>query len=89
VGSTRLRRPLAPSNAERARSIASRGGHAAVVGLDQTQRVVPLLHDLTAQIDQKCGSTVQRRKESISRGCSILVPDMYSEITMTHRIVPA
>jgi hypothetical protein len=46
VSSTRLRRPLAPSNAERARSIASRGGHAAVVGLDQTQRVVPLLHHM-------------------------------------------
>lgn len=46
MGSTRLRRPLAPSNAERARSIASRGGQAAVVGLDQAQRVVPLLHHL-------------------------------------------
>lgn len=46
MGSTRLRRPLAPSHAERARSIAQRGGHAAVVGLDQTQRVVPLLHHL-------------------------------------------
>lgn len=44
MGSTKLRRPLAPSNAERARSIARRGGHAALVGLDQTQRVVPLLH---------------------------------------------
>jgi hypothetical protein len=46
VGRTRLRRPLAPSNAERARGIASRGSHAAVVGLDQAQRVVPLLHHL-------------------------------------------
>jgi hypothetical protein len=44
VGSTRVRRPLAPSNAERARSIASRGGQAAVVGLDDTRRVTPLLH---------------------------------------------
>ncbi|MBO0876013.1 MAG: DUF2470 domain-containing protein [Pseudonocardia sp.] len=44
MGSTRLRRPHAPSNAERARSIASRGGQAALVGLDQAQRVTPLLH---------------------------------------------
>jgi hypothetical protein len=46
VGRTRLGRPLAPSNAERARSIASRGGDAAVVGLDQAHRVFPLLHHL-------------------------------------------
>ena len=46
MGSTRLRRPLAPSNAERARSMASRGGLAAVVGLDGAQRVVPSLHHI-------------------------------------------
>jgi hypothetical protein len=44
VGTTRLRRPAAPPAAERARSIASRGGQAALVGLDQTPRVVPLFH---------------------------------------------
>lgn len=44
MGTTRLRRPLAPSDAERARSIATRGGQAAVVGVGQTERVVPLLH---------------------------------------------
>ena len=44
MGTTHLRRPAAPPAAERARSIASRGGNAAVVGLDQTQRIVPLLH---------------------------------------------
>lgn len=48
MGSTRLRRPLAPNNAERARSIATRGGQAAVVGLDDTQRIVPLLHHVHA-----------------------------------------
>ncbi len=48
MGSTRLRRPAAPPCAERARSITSRGGRAAVVGLDQTQRVVPLLHHVAA-----------------------------------------
>jgi hypothetical protein len=46
VGTTRLRRPAAPTPAERARSIATRGGQAAVVGLDQSQRVVPLLHQV-------------------------------------------
>lgn len=44
MGTTRLRRPAAPPAAERARSIASRGGQAALGGLDQTQRVVPLFH---------------------------------------------
>jgi hypothetical protein len=46
VGTTRVRQPLAPSTAQRARSIASRGGPAAVVGLDQPKRVIPLLHHL-------------------------------------------
>lgn len=44
MGTTRLRRPAAPPAAERARSIASRGGQAALVGLDQTQRIAPLFH---------------------------------------------
>ncbi len=44
MGTTRLRRPAIPSHADRARSMASRGGHAAVVGLDETRRVLPLLH---------------------------------------------
>ncbi|HEY1968739.1 MAG TPA: DUF2470 domain-containing protein [Pseudonocardia sp.] len=46
MGSTQLRRPEAPTTAERARSIASRGGQAALVGLDQAQRVTPLLHHM-------------------------------------------
>lgn len=46
MGSSRVRQPLAPSTAQRARGIASRGGPAAVVGLDQPRRVVPLLHHL-------------------------------------------
>ena len=44
MGGTHLRRPAAPPAAERARGIISRGGRAVVVGLDQAQRVVPLLH---------------------------------------------
>jgi hypothetical protein len=48
VGSTQLRRPEAPTTAERARSIASRGGQAALVGLDTAQRVTPLLHHMHA-----------------------------------------
>jgi hypothetical protein len=43
-----LRRPAAPPAAERARSIASRGGQAALVGVDQRQRVVPLFHHVHA-----------------------------------------
>jgi hypothetical protein len=46
VGSTQLRRPVAPTAAERARSIASRGGQAALVGLDETQRIRPLFHHM-------------------------------------------
>ena len=53
------------------------------------QWVVPLLHDLAAQIDQKCRLTVERGEERITWGCSILVPDMDPEITMTHDVVPA
>jgi hypothetical protein len=46
VASARLRRPAAPTAAERARSIASRGGQAALVGLDDAQRVRPMFHHM-------------------------------------------
>jgi len=48
VGTTRIRQPRIPSDAVRARSITRRGGRAALVGLDQPQRVVPLLHHVEA-----------------------------------------
>jgi hypothetical protein len=46
VGSTQLRRPQAPTTAERARGIVSRGGQAALVGLGEAQRVRPLFHHM-------------------------------------------
>jgi hypothetical protein len=48
VGGTRLRRPPAPTDAERARSVAVRGGHAALVGTGAPEPVVPLVHHLHA-----------------------------------------
>jgi hypothetical protein len=48
VGTTRLRRPPAPLHAERARSIAARGGHAALVGLGASEAVVPHVHHVRA-----------------------------------------
>jgi hypothetical protein len=48
VGFTRLRRPPAPTDAERARSIACRGGTAALVGTGAPEAVVPLVHQVRA-----------------------------------------
>lgn len=48
MGQTRLRRPPAPSDAERARSVATRGGEAALVGTGAPEPVVPLVHHLHA-----------------------------------------
>lgn len=47
MGSTRLRRPPAPSDAERARSLALRGGEAALVGTGSAP-VRPLVHHVRA-----------------------------------------
>jgi hypothetical protein len=47
VGSTRLRRPPAPTDAERARSLAMRGGDAALVGTGSAP-VTPLVHHVRA-----------------------------------------
>lgn len=48
MGQTRLRRPPAPTDAERARSVAARGGEAALVGTGAPAPVVPLVHHLFA-----------------------------------------
>jgi Protein of unknown function (DUF2470) len=48
VGSTRLRRPPAPTDAERARSLALRGGSASLVGTGCTEPVTPLVHHVRA-----------------------------------------
>jgi hypothetical protein len=48
VGSTRRRRALAPPAAERARSIALRGGTATLVGTARPEPVTPLVHHVRA-----------------------------------------
>lgn len=48
MATTRLRRPPAPTDAERARSVATRGGRAALVGTGSPDPVVPLVHHLQA-----------------------------------------
>jgi hypothetical protein len=48
VGQTRLRRPPAPADAERARSVAARGGDAALVGTGGPEPVVPIVHHVHA-----------------------------------------
>lgn len=48
MGQTRLRRPPAPADAERARSVAARGGEAALVGTGGPAPVVPLVHHVHA-----------------------------------------
>jgi hypothetical protein len=48
VGETRLRRPPAPTDAERARSVTTRGGEAALVGTGAPGPVVPLVHHVQA-----------------------------------------
>jgi hypothetical protein len=47
VGTTRLRRPPAPADAERARSVAARGGTASLVGSGAPQ-ATPLVHHVRA-----------------------------------------
>jgi uncharacterized protein DUF2470 len=48
VGSTRLRRPPVPTAAERARSLATRGGSAALVGTGYGEPVAPVVHHVRA-----------------------------------------
>lgn len=48
MGTTRLRRPPAPTAAERARSIACRGGTASLVGTGAPGTVEPLVHQVRA-----------------------------------------
>jgi hypothetical protein len=48
VGGTRLRRPPTPTDAERARSLALRGGSAALVGTGDRTPVEPLVHHVRA-----------------------------------------
>ena len=48
MGSTRLRRPPAPTHAERARSLALRGGSASLVGTGSPGSVTPLVHHVRA-----------------------------------------
>lgn len=48
MGRTRLRRPPVPTDAERARSLALRGGRAALVGTGVAQPVTPLVHHVRA-----------------------------------------
>ncbi len=48
MGRTRLRRPPVPAEAERARSLALRGGRAALVGTGVAQPVTPLVHHVRA-----------------------------------------
>lgn len=47
MGTTRLRRPPAPTDAERARSVAARGGTASLVGMGAPP-VTPLVHHIRA-----------------------------------------
>lgn len=53
MGTTRLRRPPTPTDAERARSLTTRGGRAALVGTGGPETVVPVMHHVLAD-----GSTV-------------------------------
>lgn len=48
VGGTRLRRPPAPADAERARSLATRGGTATLVGTGSPAPAAPLVHHVRA-----------------------------------------
>ena len=44
MGTTRMRRPPTPAVAERARSLVTRGGRAALVGTGEPEPVAPLMH---------------------------------------------
>lgn len=48
MGTTRLRRPPTPNDAERARSLTTRGGRAALVGTGGPEPVVPVMHHVLA-----------------------------------------
>ncbi|MEJ3658251.1 DUF2470 domain-containing protein [Actinomycetes bacterium KLBMP 9759] len=77
MGSTRLRRPPAPAAAERARSIAARGGSASLVGTGAPP-ASPIVHHVRAD-----GSTVlllsddepvlERVRSAGSDGCAVML----------------
>lgn len=77
MGSTRPRRPPAPSHAERARSVAARGGSASLVGTGMPP-TSPLLHHVRAD-----GSTVmlladdepvlERVRAAAGDGCAVML----------------
>lgn len=48
MGTPRLRRPPTPTDAERARSLTTRGGRAALVGTGGPEPVVPVMHHVLA-----------------------------------------
>jgi len=67
VGTTRLRRPPTPTDAERARSITTRGGRAAIVGTGGPEPIVPAFHHVLADgsavllLDDHCALVEQAR----------------------------
>jgi hypothetical protein len=77
LGSTRLRRPPAPTHAERARSVAARGGSASLVGTGMPP-TSPLVHHVRAD-----GSAVllldddepvlERVRTAGSEGCAVML----------------
>jgi hypothetical protein len=72
LGTTRTRRPPAPLDAERARSIAARRGHAAVVGTGEPHATMPIVHhvgaDGSATLLLDVDDPVLHRIESAPRG---------------------
>jgi hypothetical protein len=72
LGTAPLRRPPTPTDAERARSVTTRGGQAALVGTGSPEPIAPLMHHLRADgsavllLDD--GAPVLERIRSSERG---------------------
>lgn len=67
MGTTRLRRPPTPTDAERARGVTTRGGRAALVGTGGPEPIVPVFHHVLADgsavllLDDHCALVEQAR----------------------------
>lgn len=77
MGTTRMRRPPTPAVAERARSLTTRGGHAALVGTGEPEPVAPLMHhtwpDGTADLLLPDDHPVRRRAQATPAGVPVML----------------
>src|SRR5262249_17044992 len=58
------------------------------ISVDAAQRMLPLVHDVAAQVDQIGGLAIEGREQRVARGRTMLIADQKPELTMAHRTSP-